>query len=130
MSNKTINVNQLESELTKVLKDYVVDIEDLVQETTDKLTKEAKAAVKQVSPKNTGEYQKSWAVKTIKNAKTYTKKIWNAKKYRITHLLEFGHKVKRNGQVIGKVRPYPHIRKVEKTYVEKFISEIEKGAKK
>lgn len=129
MSNK-INVNQVEMKINAYLKDYKEDIDELVKNTTDKLTNRAKKDIKNKSPKDTGDYSKGWSVKTIKNAKTYTKKIWNPKKYRITHLLEFGHKVKRNGQIVGKATAIPHVRPVEEQYVKRFINEIEKGAKK
>ena len=128
--SKTVSPEQLEMELNKYLREYIEHIDDLVFETTNKLTKQAKSAVSKESPKRSGDYSKGWTIKTIKNAKTYTQKIWNSKKYRITHLLEFGHKVKRNGQVVGSAKAFPHIRKIENEYVEKFINEIERGARK
>lgn len=127
MSEK-INVNQVEMKINEYLKKYQENIDKLVKDTTDKLTNRAKKDIKNKSPKDSGDYSKGWSVKTIKNAKTYTRKIWNPKKYRLTHLLEFGHKVKRNGQIVGKAIAIPHIRPVEQKYVKSFINEIEKGA--
>ena len=59
-------------------------------------------------------YRKSFKDTTTKDtAWITTVEIHSPKHYRLTHLLEFGHVVKRKGKVIGAARAYPHLATAE-----------------
>lgn len=135
MSSNRIRVEDLSSEIMKYLEECKEDINDDVIEISDKLTKEAKNELKQISPKSNktvklkggktvepGSYAKSWSVKTGKSYRDlYSKIVYNREHYRLTHILEFGH-ANRDG---SRTKPIPHIRKTEDKYREKFIQELE-----
>lgn len=128
MSN--IKPEELQKVVMDYLENYVEDIQDDVEETTDTITKEAREELIRTSPKSGlargTKYYKGWAIKvgakTRKKSYRYTKVVWNKTNYQLTHLLEFGHH-KRDGT--GWVDAQPHIRDVEEKYGLKFADLLE-----
>ena len=119
---KTIKVDQLADEMTKLIKEYTEDmsnkIEMLVDETADDVLDE----VQILAPKKTGEYAKTFK-KTKQGSIGKAKRIiWNPKHYRRVHLLEFGH-AKVNG---GRVEAIPHLRPAYEKYGARLPEDIKK----
>ena len=119
----TIKADQLAQEIMKTLDDYRDTTVDKMKEAVDKAAKQAVNELKTSSPKRTGAYAKDWAAKKDRKANkwAYGKVVYNKKHYRLTHLLEKGHR-KVNG---GMVAARPHIAKVE----EKAINTLVEGIK-
>lgn len=119
----TIKADQLAQEIVKILDDYRDTTIDKMKEAVDKAAKQAVNELKTSSPKRTGAYAKDWAAKKDRkgNKWAYGKVVYNKKHYRLTHLLEKGHR-KVNG---GMVAARPHIAKVE----EKAINTLVEGIK-
>lgn len=119
--SKTVKPETFAQAVKDYLEIYIEDIGEIVEETSNKIGKEAKEELKQTSPKRTGRYAKGWAVKKDrKNKSYYTIKIHNKTDYQLTHLLEFGHAT-RNG---GRTKAIPHIRPVEEKYKKQFEKEL------
>lgn len=118
-----IKADQLAQEIVKILDDYRDTTIDKMKEAVDKAAKQAVNELKTSSPKRTGAYAKDWAAKKDRKANkwAYGKVVYNKKHYRLTHLLEKGHR-KVNG---GMVTARPHIAKVE----EKAINTLVEGIK-
>lgn len=118
-----IKADQLAQEIVKILDDYRDTTIDKMKESVDKAAKQAVNELKTSSPKRTGAYAKDWAAKKNRTANkwAYGKVVYNKKHYRLTHLLEKGHR-KVNG---GMVAARPHIAKVE----EKAINTLVEGIK-
>lgn len=118
-----IKADQLAQEIVKILDDYRDTTIDKMKEAVDKAAKQAVNELKTSSPKRTGAYAKDWAAKKDRKANkwAYGKVVYNKKHYRLTHLLEKGHR-KVNG---GMVAARPHIAKVE----EKAINTLVEGIK-
>ena len=98
----------------------------------------AKASVqelKQSSPKNQkdgpkvrrGKYARGWKVKEEKSTTIPTYTVHNATDYQLTHLLEYGHVLRKGGRVYGRAKPYPHIAKAEAAAIKSFEQSIRKG---
>lgn len=134
-----VSADQFEKAIEKYLNEYHEDINDEVRETATSIAKEVKTELQRISPKSehdvilkggevhtAGSYAKGWTISTQTSKNVHSKKIWNKTDYRLTHLLEFGHTT-RNG---GHAKAIPHIRPTEKTYLEKFVKELEKEIKK
>ena len=119
----TIKADQLAQEIVKIMDDYRDTTVDKMKEAVDKAAKQAVNELKNSSPKRTGAYAKDWAAKKDRKANkwAYGKVVYNKKHYRLTHLLEKGHR-KVNG---GMVAARPHIAKVE----EKAINTLVEGIK-
>lgn len=122
--SKAIDVNLLNKELMKTLTNYSDDISEIVEETANRIGKEAVQELKQISPKGfRKEYCKGWKLKKDKLGKnSYTIKIHNKTNYQLTHLLEFGHAT-RSG---GRTKAQPHIRPTEQKYSKKFEEELKR----
>ena len=119
-------VDDLSKAIQKTLAEYEGVTVDSMKAAVDKASKEAVRELKGSSPKRTGEYAKSWAAKKARltNKWAYQKTVYNKDHYRLTHLLEKGHKVvgAKNGRT--RVDPIPHIEKVEKKAVENLVREM------
>ena len=103
-------------------------MEEYRQETTDELKKEickvAKETAREISdsaPRDTGEYAKSWKVKTVHESYDDIRVvICSPKRYRLTHLLENGY-CRRDGT---RVAAHPHIAPAEKRAAEKLGKKV------
>lgn len=125
--SKTVSPQNLTEAVMKYLEEYKEDIEEDVVELSQTIGKQAKAELKAISPRATGDYAAGWSISTQKGANFYTTKICNKTHYRLTHLLEFGH-ITRNG--ITRTRKFPHVRPTEDKYKEQFVKDLEKRIKK
>lgn len=129
--SKTIKSEKLSEEIIKTLTDYIEDIEEVVIDTTNTLTKEAVNELKRTSPKGKEsrktQYYKGWTYQKGKENKgKYTIKIHNKTNYQLTHLLEFGH-ITRNGT---RTKENPHIRPLEKKYNEFYEQKLTTAIKR
>lgn len=119
-------VEDLSKAIQKTLAEYEGVTVDSMKAAVDKASKEAVRELKGSSPKRTGEYAKSWAAKKARltNKWAYQKTVYNKEHYRLTHLLEKGHKVvgAKNGRTWVDARP--HIEKVEQKAVETLLNEM------
>ena len=119
-------VDDLSKAIQKTLAEYEGVTVDSMKAAVDKASKEAVRELKGSSPKRTGEYAKSWAAKKARltNKWAYQKTVYNKEHYRLTHLLEKGHRVvgARNGRTWVDARP--HIEKVEQKAVETLLNEM------
>lgn len=113
-----VNIDQLANAIARELENYSREVEEKINDATDKISKEAVDELKSTSPKRYGDYGKSWTRK-----KTANGWVVHNKRYRLTHLLEKGH-AKRGG---GRVGSQIHIAPVESDSITKLVSEIERA---
>ncbi len=120
----------LTAQVNSILQEYAEGVDKLVLDVEEDVSKEAIKKLKKTSPKasrNGGHrhYADDWKVDN-RSKKQYAKIIIHNKQYQLTHLLENGHDIVREGVVVGHVAAQPHIKPVEawvKTEVEKRIRE-------
>ena len=119
-------VDDLSKAIQKTLAEYEGVTIDSMKAAVDKASKEAVRELKSSSPKRTGAYAKGWSAKKTKQANkwAYEKTVYNKDHYRLTHLLEKGHRVvgAKNGRTWVDARP--HIEKVEQKAVETLVNEM------
>ena len=121
-----VSVGEMASAVMESLEEYA----DLATEDLKKAVKSAGEAVRdeirEKAPKRTGAYRKSWAVNNTKEtASALEVTVYSRDRYRLTHLLEFGHAKRGGGRVAGR----PHIAPAEKTGMERLEAEIERSLK-
>ena len=123
----SISIDQLAEVIASSLSEFTEDVVKIIDVSSNKISKEAVAKLKVTSPKDKGNYAKSWRVKTDKKlGQPDTRTVYvAAPHYRLTHLLEFGH-AKVGG---GRVQAIPHIRPVEKEIEEQFTREVTEAIK-
>ena len=128
MNNKT-TVDNLAKEVAKSLKDFAGTTEEAVAAGVDETSKEAVKKLRAAKPSGSGdysswdEYDAGWTYKKTKGKKgDVMSTIHNAKKYRLTHLLEKGH-AKVNG---GRTRAFPHIAPVAEEAETELLDNIKR----
>lgn len=123
MSQKTISVDELSSAVLDVLHEYSSE----VMEATKTSVKEQAAAtvqeLKATSPrrkKHGGRYARNWKSKVAYESMDDIRMlVYNGgKTYRLTHLLEYGHDIKRDGRVVGHAPAKAHIRPAEQKVID------------
>lgn len=109
-----------------------VAVDDGMQEVFDEVGKEAVKKLKKTSPvnpkgKQSGRYAKGW---TYEKGKKYRGKavgvVRNKTDPQLTHILEYGHPLVRNGKVVGNVEAREHIRPVAEWVAEEIENKLTK----
>lgn len=90
-----------------------------LRESADTIAKETRQNALTLWPNSKTGYPKNW-VYTYNNDGSYV--VYNKKTYRLAHLLENGHRIIKNGRVVGQAKAKPHIPKQDE--VEKITTEI------
>ena len=113
-----ISIDQLFKDVTITLDDYAHGVEGAMIKASEHAGMYAEGMLKNISPSRTGEYRKGWVFEyhDVKRGKRYRSElvVWNAKKYRLTHLLEKSHRIANKYGSYGKSTPQPHIAPTEK----------------
>lgn len=139
MSNN-VALSGLAQAITEALDEYSDEIAKKIDKAVDITTKEAVNELKKTSPRRSsdkprkytssgksypaGSYAKSWeAVIDSKKKGNKSKTVRNKTHYRLTHLLERGHKG-RNG---GQVKAFPHIDSVDEKAIKDFEKRVEEA---
>lgn len=141
-----IDIGALADTIKNELASYTVDVAEKVKKASDEVTKELLDATKADAPKRTGSnggaYQKAMKVKTTKENDYEKFNRWyvdpKTGEYRLSHLLEYGHKIfkgtakGKKGQTQihkkgGRVRAFPHIKKNEEIAKEKFAERVKQA---
>ena len=115
---------ELVVDITKALKDSTIEVTDEVEKIAVGVGKEAVKQLKEISPKKTGVYAKSWKLKKEKGELgKFSVVVYNQKKGYLTHLLEHGHAI--HGGT-GRAKAIPHISVAEKAAIEKIEKRLGK----
>ena len=105
---KTVSIDEMGNAIAKEFEEYVSLTEDKVKKICKEVADDTKEEIMDNAPVDTGRYKKSWKITESKQGKG-VKYTVHAGRYRLTHLLEYGH-AKRGG---GRTKAYPHISKGE-----------------
>jgi len=118
------NPYDISAVIAEELQKYSEDVTNYVKQAVDDISAELVGNLKRDSPKQTGEYAKSWTSKKEYEDKFVKRvRVYNSKHYQLTHLLEYGH-AKING---GRVAAIPHIKPNEEKAIEELERRIEEA---
>ena len=106
---KTIQANELASEITKMLSEYTEEVTEISKEVVDRVAQGTFDEVKRHIDWNDKKYSRHFELTTSFENKRNKRRTWFVKSpyYRLTHLLEFGH-ITRDGKTY--TRKFPHVR--------------------
>lgn len=122
MSKSNINIEKFNGFKAKI------DYEDIDNEYAEKCCERVKENSSQFKPhRKFRHYKDGWNVKSEKEKNIHEAIVYNAKDYRLTHLLENGHLIvnKKNG--VGWASAHPHIEPAYKSVKNGFINAIKKA---
>lgn len=118
------NPDKLAKTIQSYMEDFGRDVTEAIGEAMDEVGKEAVNRLKSTSPKkkkNGGRYAKGWKYQRDKKSRLLIEgRVYNATDGSLTHLLEKGHPIIRNGQVVGRVKPQKHIEPVDQWVEQNF----------
>lgn len=123
--SESISADKLAREIMRQMEEYTEEVKETTQDVAMNVSEKAVKKLRENSPKskNGGTYAKNWTRTTDK----YEITVYNkSPTYRLTHLLEKGHQLKRGGRKIGEVRAYPHIEEVEQECIKEYVEELER----
>ena len=112
-----VDINGFADAVQDILNEYGDKAFDVMQEVLPKVAKDTVKELKNTSPKDKGNYAKSWATKTSKTRVGCECVVYN-KEYYLTHLLENGHKKVRGGSVPGQKHIAPAADNAERNAIE------------
>ncbi len=118
-----VGIDQLQSAINKILKEYGDDVYNRTEELTKAFAKKGAQAVKSAASSavgGTGKYAKGWTSQVEIGRLSAVGTIYN-RTPGLPHLLEHGHAKRGGGRVSGRT----HIAPVEEKLVEEFTKAVE-----
>lgn len=129
-------MKDLGSQFKDIWDDYSTEIQEASAEALNKSTDYTIENLKKDSPRDKHRkkyrvgkprYANGWKVMRedigVNNVRAI---IWNDNDPTLTHLLEYGHVLVRNGRVIGRTRAFPHIEPNQEKGAEYYEKELKK----
>ena len=118
------NPDKLAKTIQSYMEDFGRDVTEAIGEAMDEVGKEAVKRLKSTSPKkkrNGGRYAKGWKYQRDKKSRLLIEaRVYNATDGSLTHILEKGHPIVRNGVVVGRAKPQKHIEPVDQWVEQNF----------
>ena len=123
---KAVGLDGLAEALTEILEEYQTEVERGVRECVQRVAKAGVKALKETSPRQTGEYAAGWTSEVKEGRLGATATIYNKDKPGLVHLLEHGH-VTRNGtgRTFSRTPAHIHVAPVEDEIAREFEKQIE-----
>ena len=124
-------VDELTAQMIGAMQKYSYDVQQDIEKSLRKISREARKMVSERSPdgRRSGKtkYKEGWTAKfTAENGQISFVIHQKNQNYRLTHLLEDGHRTRTGGSVPAR----PHIRPVEEWAEEEARKAIEKAVSK
>lgn len=124
---RKVGIALMGEEIAEMMQAYASEVTEKMKDAAKAAGRRAVKELKQTAPEGYGEpehYKDGWASVVETNGfSQMSVRIYNQKKYRLTHLLEKGH-AKRGG---GRVNGIAHIAPVEKKAIADFEERLGKG---
>lgn len=124
MAGDRCTVSQMADVIMEGMEEYARLAAEDMKKAVRKAGAEAKKDIQAGAPVKTGEYKKSWTVKTTKNTADAMEVVVHSRnRYQLAHLLEFGHALRKG----GRTRAFPHIAPAEERAAQILEQEVEKA---
>lgn len=127
MTVEIIQLGDITDEIQDILVEYTETVSQGITTVGYDAAVECRKKLKTESPKKSGAYARGWKISKQKGrpGEPTSYIVHNEDHYRLTHLLEKGHLIKRNGKVVGRAPAHAHIAPVEESVIRKFTKDVE-----
>lgn len=113
-------------QMEKITEDVSQETRRAISDAQDKIAKEAVQKLKNTSPKRTGKYARSWAIKRTRTGTGVPDVIIYNKIGQLTHLLENGHEIRNAYGEYGRYNGVKHMQPVEEWANTALVQEVER----
>lgn len=113
-------------QMEKITEDVSQETRRAISDAQDKIAKEAVQKLKNTSPKRTGKYARSWAIKRTRTGTGVPDVIIYNKIGQLTHLLEDGHVIRNAHGEYGRYNGVKHMQPVEEWANTALVQEVER----
>lgn len=132
---KTVTPEKFASEMNKILNDYNLEVVKTTNKAVEMTAREDVRELKGASrifksDRRKHKYRRSWTFRKIKDELGSIVCVVYNTQYQLTHLLEKGHDIKRNGQTIGHADAKVHIKPVADRTGKRLEDYFKSGIKK
>ena len=104
--SRNCSIDELADVINEGLKEYADLSVSQVKSAVRKTAGTVRGEIESGAPIRTGQYAKSWKVKTTEeNSQKLVKTVYSPTRYMLAHLLEKGHAKRGGGRVAGKPSP-------------------------
>lgn len=107
----------VEKQVADILDTFSFKVEEVTEQAAKKAAQDTRDKLKSSSPRDKGEYAKSWVATKggkYKGAKVSGYVVHNKDHYQLTHLLENGHIIRNQYGTYGRVNGQVHIAPAER----------------
>lgn len=113
----------VEQQIQDILNEYVKEVQEVTERDLKKAATDTAKQLRSTSPKEHGDYAKSWTYKKNENGGYI---VYNKKYGWKTHLLENGHMIRnrRRGPSLGRVNGIKHIEPAAEQGADKLIKDL------
>lgn len=124
-------MDSLAEQLNKMLALYGEKVTEEIKKDIKEVANETRVIIRNTSATKTGRYRRNWAVrKVLENANEIRMVVYNkSPTYRLTHLLEKGHKKSNHTGNVAPSPPGGHIKPAEEWAQQELEKRIEKAVK-
>ncbi len=131
----SVSISDMATQFASIISDYDQDVTDAIKDAVDEQTTETVSEIKASSPRKTGAYAKGWRKKKAYESTCEKRNtVYNATRYQLAHLLEFGHvrKSTDRAKVVhiagsGWTKAIPHLAPAEENATKGLEEKIKKA---
>lgn len=111
-------------QMKQILEQFDEKVNDVLEDSADKVSREAVEKLRNTSPKKSGDYAQGW---TVEKESSKSVIVHNSSHYQLTHLLENGHVIRNKKGTYGRAPAHKHIKPVETWANREFQRLIKEG---
>lgn len=128
-----IDAGDFREMMNELLEEYGSQVLEVTEKVAKKTSREARLDLRHVPESvigGTGQYTRGWRASFETNKLNVKATVYNSSDWQLTHLLEYGHQVKRGGRTVGEAKPHEHIEPVKQWAFDEFEKRLKEEISK